>query len=206
MSPRLAITTALGALVAGLALAACGEDGSNGDGSNASLPQGSEPVDLNPADFTTRIDNPYWPMAPGSRWVYRETDTEGTKQRVVVTVTPRTKEIANGVEARVVRDVVTENGQPVEVTDDWYAQDSDGQHLVPGRGHRGVRERQGDDHRGLLRGRRRRGAGRRDRARQIPSPGSPTGRSTTPARPRTRPRSSASTSRPRCRSATSPAS
>ena len=83
-------------------------------------------MDLNPADFTTRIDNPYWPMAPGSRWVYRETDTEGTKQRVVVTVTPGTKRIANGVEARVVHDVVTEDGQLVEVTDDWYAQDTDG--------------------------------------------------------------------------------
>ena len=90
------------------------------------LPQGSEPVNLNPADFTTNIDNPYWPMKPGSRWVYRETDPEGTKQRVVVTVTRRTKKIANGITARVVHDVVTVAGTPVEVTDDWYAQDSAG--------------------------------------------------------------------------------
>jgi hypothetical protein len=90
------------------------------------LPRGSEPVNLNPADFTTRIDNPYWPMRKGSRWVYRETDPEGTKQRVVVTVTRRTKMIANGVRARVVRDVVTEKGTPVEVTDDYYAQDRAG--------------------------------------------------------------------------------
>ena len=34
--------------------------------------------------------------------------------------------IANGVEARVVRDVVSEDGVPTEVTDDWYAQDADG--------------------------------------------------------------------------------
>ena len=87
------------------------------------LPQGDEPVDLDPADFTTEIDNPYWPMKPGSRWVYRETDSEGTRQRVVVTVTPKTKLIANGIKARVVRDMVTEDGGPVEVTDDWYAQD-----------------------------------------------------------------------------------
>src|SRR5918994_2313248 len=46
------------------------------------LPKGGERVDLKPADFTTRIDNPYWPMKPGSHWIYRETDTEGTKQRV----------------------------------------------------------------------------------------------------------------------------
>src|ERR671910_104138 len=34
--------------------------------------------------------------------------------------------LALGVAGRVVRDVVTEEGEPVEVTDDWYAQDSDG--------------------------------------------------------------------------------
>jgi hypothetical protein len=65
-------------------------------------------------------------MRPGSRWVYRETDSEGTRQRVVVTVTNQTKLIANGVTARVVHDVVTEDGKPVEVTDDWYAQDRAG--------------------------------------------------------------------------------
>jgi hypothetical protein len=81
---------------------------------------------IDPADFTTRIDNPYWPMRPGSRWIYRETDPDGTRQRVVVTVTRRTKMIANGVKARVVRDVVTEKGTPVEKTDDWYAQDRAG--------------------------------------------------------------------------------
>ena len=65
-------------------------------------------------------------MRPGSRWVYRETDREGAKQRVVVTVTRKTKLIANGVTARVIHDVVTERGRPVEVTDDWYAQDRAG--------------------------------------------------------------------------------
>ena len=92
----------------------------------SSLPQGSEPVKLDPAEFTTKIDNPYWPMSPGSRWVYSESDTQGSHEKVVVEVTNETKTIANGVEARVVRDTVTENGEPVEVTDDWYAQDSDG--------------------------------------------------------------------------------
>jgi hypothetical protein len=79
-----------------------------------------------PANFTTRIDNPYWPMRPGTRWVYRETDSEGARQRVVVTVARRTKLIANGVRARVVHDVVREDGELVEVTDDWYAQDRRG--------------------------------------------------------------------------------
>jgi hypothetical protein len=116
-----ATVSVLAAVVALIAVAVAAEPGKS-----SRLPQGSEPVNLNPADFTTNIDNPYWPMKPGSRWVYRETAPDGTKQRVVVTVTGRTKRIANGITARVVHDVVTEGGQPVEVTDDWYAQDRDG--------------------------------------------------------------------------------
>ena len=122
----LRITIAAVAAAGGLALAACGDESNGGSQGSSSLPTGSEDVTLDPAEFTTRIDNPWWPMRPGSRWVYRETDQEGTVQRVVVTVTDRTEKIANGVEARVVRDVVTEDGQPVEVTDDWYAQDAGG--------------------------------------------------------------------------------
>jgi hypothetical protein len=105
--------------------AGCGSD-DDSSSAGSSLPQGSESVELDPADFTTQIDNPYWPMKPGSRWVYRETDQEGSEQRVVVTVTDQTKKIANGVTARVVHDAVTERRQPVEITDDWYAQDKDG--------------------------------------------------------------------------------
>jgi hypothetical protein len=101
-----------------LALISLGVVACSDDGDAQSTPD--------PADFTTEIDNPWWPMKPGSRWVYRETDTEGANQKVVVTVTNKTKTIANGVEARVVHDVVTESGEFVEVTDDWYAQDKDG--------------------------------------------------------------------------------
>jgi len=125
------------AVTAVLALAAGGCGGSDSPATpdtqgsktaaqEVALPQGSEPVNLDPDEFTINIDNPWWPMSPGSRWVYRETDTTGTEQQVVVEVTDRTKMIANGVEARVVRDTVTRDGMPVEATDDWYAQDSEG--------------------------------------------------------------------------------
>jgi hypothetical protein len=90
------------------------------------LPQGNEPVNLSPAYFTTTIDNRWWPMVPGTRWRYRETDREGAKQSVVVTVTNETKRIANGVTARVVRDTVSEDGKIIEDTFDWYAQDDAG--------------------------------------------------------------------------------
>jgi hypothetical protein len=91
----------------------------------AALPQGGEPVELDPADFVAEIDNPYWPMSPGSTWVYRETDAEGAVQRVEVTVTDRTRTIL-GIEATVVHDVVTEDGELIEDTFDWYAQDTAG--------------------------------------------------------------------------------
>jgi hypothetical protein len=106
-----------------------GSDGSQGgaeSGGTRDLPQGAEPVDLDPKDFTTRIDNSYWPMDPGTRWTYRETDQEGAELKVVVTVSDQTKKIANGVIARVVRDTVTEEGELIEDTFDWYAQDRHG--------------------------------------------------------------------------------
>ena len=113
-------------MIATAVMAALGAGAASAGSPQNKLPQGAEPVHLNPADFTTRITNPWWPMRRGSRWVYRETDPDGTSQKVVVTVTRRTKLIANGVTARVVHDVVTENGKFVEVTDDWYAQDRRG--------------------------------------------------------------------------------
>ncbi|MGW2094232.1 hypothetical protein [Promicromonospora sukumoe] len=95
-------------------------------GAGTALPQGDEPADLDPADLTTEIDNEYWPMEPGTQWVYQETDETGQELRVVVTVTSETKDVANGVTARVVRDTVTRRGDVVEDTFDWYAQDSEG--------------------------------------------------------------------------------
>jgi hypothetical protein len=108
--------------IPGIAVAAVAALAASTQAAGQDLPEGSEPVMLDPSRFSTRIDNPWWPMRPGSRWVYRETAPDGTRQRVVVTVTNRTRLIANGVRARVVRDVVTADGKPVEKTDDWYAQ------------------------------------------------------------------------------------
>jgi hypothetical protein len=107
------VTVALVALAAG-----CGSNSEKNQ--TQALPQGSEPVKLDPGDFTSQIDNPYWPMKPRGRWVYRE-----GKARDVVTVTSTTKKIM-GIEAVVVHDVLTEDGEVTEDTFDWYAQDASG--------------------------------------------------------------------------------
>jgi hypothetical protein len=86
---------------------------------------GGGPARPDPGRFTTRIDNPFWPMAPGTRWVYRDIDAAGSGRRVEVTVTDRTVRVL-GVEARVVLDVVYEHGRPREVSEDWFAQDVEG--------------------------------------------------------------------------------
>jgi hypothetical protein len=125
---RLAI---LAAAFAALTVAGCGSNG-DGDGGTSTasggarsgLPQGSEPFKLDPARFTTKIDNPYFPVAPGARWVYRSAEG-GKQERIVVTVSNDTKKI-QGITSRVVRDLVTSRGRLVEDTFDWYAQDSDG--------------------------------------------------------------------------------
>jgi hypothetical protein len=128
MKRRNRTTTTIAVLAGAVALAACGSEPDDAGTASAStaLPRGSEPVELDPAEFTTAIDNPFWPMAPGARWIYREVSPGEPVQRVVVTVTNRTRTMPNGVEARIVTDVVTARGEPIEVTDDFYAQDADG--------------------------------------------------------------------------------
>lgn len=96
------------------------------DAPGADLPQSDEPVDLDPADFTADVTNPWFPLKPRTRWIYRETTEDGEVVQVVVTATSVTREIANEVTARVVRDTVTLDGETIEDTLDWYAQDEDG--------------------------------------------------------------------------------
>jgi hypothetical protein len=79
---------------------------------------------LDPADFVDVVDNPYLPFVAGSTWVY-EGESEGEPERVEVTVLDERKTIL-GISATVVRDTVTVEGQVVEDTHDWYAQDREG--------------------------------------------------------------------------------
>ena len=79
---------------------------------------------INPATFSTTIDNAFLPMVPGTRMIY-EADTPDGKQRTTTEVTRNTKEVM-GVQTVVVHDTVTIDGKPSEDTYDWFAQDRDG--------------------------------------------------------------------------------
>ena len=76
------------------------------------------------ADFQTTIDNPWFPLVPGTTYTYVETK-DGERADVVTTVTTDTKMIL-GVRCVVVHDVATLNGRVKEDTLDWYAQDKQG--------------------------------------------------------------------------------
>ncbi|RMF95604.1 MAG: hypothetical protein D6734_05260 [Candidatus Schekmanbacteria bacterium] len=79
---------------------------------------------IDPSVFTTTIDNKYFPLVPGTTYVYNgETDT-GTEVDKVSVLTNTI--MLMGVNCRVVRDTVYVDGKIVEDTFDYYAQDKDG--------------------------------------------------------------------------------
>jgi hypothetical protein len=79
---------------------------------------------IDAANFVRRIDNRYLPYKPGTRIHF--TGVRGkTPQTDDEVVLHRTKTIL-GITCTVVRDTVSEHGRAVERTDDFYAQDRDG--------------------------------------------------------------------------------
>jgi hypothetical protein len=79
---------------------------------------------INPKDFSTTIDNPFFPLVPNTTYIYVGS-TEGSAARDEFAVTDRTKVIL-GVRCREVRDRAYVDGVLAEDTLDWFAQDKDG--------------------------------------------------------------------------------
>ena len=79
---------------------------------------------INPNDFSTRIDNPFFPLVPNTTYVYVGTK-DGSAARDEFQVTRRTKVIM-GVTCREVRDRGFVDGVLAEDTLDWFAQDNHG--------------------------------------------------------------------------------
>jgi hypothetical protein len=80
---------------------------------------------IDPSTFTTKIDNPFYPLQPGTRWVWQGPNDEGKSERTVIDVTHETRRIM-GVTCVVIHDTVSVAGKITEDTFDWYAQDAEG--------------------------------------------------------------------------------
>lgn len=86
-----------------------------------------DPV-IDPEDFVEGISNAYQPFTLGSTWNYRkefEEDGERIVEIIDIEVLEETREIM-GVECTIVRDTVHIDGELVEDTFDYFAQDVDG--------------------------------------------------------------------------------
>jgi hypothetical protein len=79
---------------------------------------------LDPATFVRGVDNPWFPLTPGTTYRYKGVK-DGMPSVDVFSVTHRTKRIL-GVETTVVRDRLYLKGKLGEDTVDWYAQDQRG--------------------------------------------------------------------------------
>ena len=144
---------------------------------------------IDPANFVDVVDNLYFPLSPGSRWVY-EGESDGVAERIEVEVLDERRDIM-GISAVVVRDTVYVDGELAEDTYDWYAQDTDGNVWYLGEATQEFDDGEVSDAGsweygvdGALPGIVMLG--------RVPRSVTPTGRSTTPARPRTWARSSKS--------------
>jgi hypothetical protein len=104
----------------GLFVAGCGSGSSSSEkaATTASTPQ------TGGRHFVAQIDNPWFPLKPGTTFVYRG-EKDGKTSRDVVTVTNRTRTI-KGVRTTAVSDKLYLNGPLGERTTDWYAQDAAG--------------------------------------------------------------------------------
>lgn len=143
LNGRRRAAVAAGVVLTALAGTACGDGSTSGaassstttaEASSTTLVEAAPVIDpgdggrydpkIDPADFVDTVDNPYFPLAVGSTWVY-EGMSEGEVERIEIEVLDERKEIM-GISATVVRDIVYIADEVVEDTLDWYAQDRDG--------------------------------------------------------------------------------
>jgi hypothetical protein len=93
----------------------------------AALTAAAKPATASPSKylgFSARVTNPWYPLKPGSVYVYRGVK-DGEPSREVMTVTHRTKTI-DGAPCVVVSDLLYLRGRLEERTTDLYTQDSKG--------------------------------------------------------------------------------
>jgi hypothetical protein len=85
---------------------------------------------LIPSNFVDSVTNIYFPLIPGKVYTYIAQTGDGSED-IVVSVLSETKMVA-GIQCTVVSDIVSVDGQTIEDTHDWYAQEKDGNALPAG--------------------------------------------------------------------------
>jgi hypothetical protein len=129
------LRTALRAALASVVIAGCGGKHAAtpsttttaaraGSASTLAPVHGRYAPTIDAAQFVSAVDNPLWPLKPGTHFHFVGTrgKTPQTDDEIVLA---RKKQIL-GIACTVVRDTVSEHGRPVERTLDYYAQDARG--------------------------------------------------------------------------------
>jgi len=83
------------------------------------------PPEFDPGNFVSGVDNPWYPLAPGTTSMFIAVLSHTSVETTLVTVTNDPKTIM-GIEATVVHEQVNVDGELVEETFEWYAQDAAG--------------------------------------------------------------------------------
>ena len=118
MNKRILVLTALaaGTAAAAAVFASASQAHSQNAGGTPPLPPASS--------FSAHVDNPWFPLLPGTRWVYTGVK-DGKPTRDVVVATHQIKTI-EGVPCVSIRDRLYTHGRLEERTTDWYSQDAHG--------------------------------------------------------------------------------
>ena len=137
--PGLALALAL-SLALSLSASACGSDsgsgpgdgadaGPDGDGNAGSVPAPFDPgqpyePQVSADDLSPEITNAFFPAPVGATWVY-EAETDEGQGRIEVAALAGTESVW-GAEVRILRDTESIDGEVIEDTRDWFAQDAAG--------------------------------------------------------------------------------
>jgi hypothetical protein len=92
-------------------------------GVGLAAPTGYNPV-IDPANFIRKINNPFFPLTPGTVYTYRGLTSAGEELNTVEVT--RSTRVIMGVTCVEVIDTVFVNNSLEELTLDWYAQDKQG--------------------------------------------------------------------------------
>jgi hypothetical protein len=111
-------------VVAAIVAAACVVPALANSGTIPSGAGPNGPKSISPADFTAHVDNPYFPLRPGTTFRYRGTK-DGKPTIDVFKVSHQVRRIA-AVPCVAVKDHLYEAGRLEERTTDWYSQDRQG--------------------------------------------------------------------------------